>query len=88
MPFPYPPHPQEQHAAPPLHMTTLRFASGVCVVAPTDQWIAFLFDALHPSQQDGIIERIKEMAEAQQQDKPLIEVPGFYGQPGSHLRKE
>ena len=79
---------QAQDAPPILRMTTIRFSSGITVVAPTDQWIAFLFDALHPSQQDGIIERIKEMAEAQQQDKPLIEVPGFFGQPGSHLRKE
>lgn len=58
-------------------LTAMRFPSGLTVVAPTDQWIACIFDALHPSQQEAIIHRIGEMAQAQQQDKSLVEVPGF-----------
>ena len=65
-------------APPSARMTQIRFAGGLVVTAPTDQWIAFLFDVLHPTQQDAIIQRIKDMAEAQQRDRPLVEIPGFF----------
>lgn len=57
-------------------LTVVRFPGGLTVVAPTDQWIACLFDVLHPSQQEAIIQRIKGLADAQR-DRPMVEIPGF-----------
>jgi len=59
-------------------LTAIQFANGMTVVAPTDQWIAFLFDVLHPSQQEAIIERIQAMAATQEQDRPLVEIPSSF----------
>ena len=68
-------------------ITAIQFANGMTVVAPTDQWIALLFDVLHPSQQEAIVERIQSMADAQAEDKSLIEIPGFFDKPGEHLTR-
>jgi hypothetical protein len=59
---------------PTQRLTAIRFDSGQVVVAPTDQWIACIFDVLHPEQQAVIVERIRAMAEAQA-NRPLIEMP-------------
>ena len=60
------------------HNTQINFAGGLVVAAPTDQWIACILDVLHPEQVNSIIQRIKDMAEAQQKDRPLVEIPGFF----------
>lgn len=75
--MPVTPPPIMHDAKPTLRMTCISFASGLQVIAPTDQWIACIFDVLHPSQQEAIIERISTMAKAQSEDRPMIEVPGF-----------
>jgi hypothetical protein len=73
-----PPPMMQDRMRPDIRMTQINFAGGLTVAAPTDQWIAFLFDVLHPEQQAAIIQRIKDMAEAQQRDRPLVEIPGFF----------
>lgn len=63
----------EQHHA---HVTRINFDNGTFLQAPTDQWIALLFDVLHPTQQEAIFEKINALAQSQK-DKPLVEIPGF-----------
>ncbi len=58
------------------HITRVQFANGSFLQAPTEQWIALVFDTLHPTQQEAIVAKIQAMQQAQQ-DKPLIEIPGF-----------
>ena len=58
------------------HITRLQFPNGSFIQAPTDQWVAFLFDVLHPTQQEAIVAKIQAL-QAIQQDRPLIEIPGF-----------
>ena len=64
---PIPPH---------QHHTAIQTPNGSTFVAPTDQWIALILDALHPEQRDLIYQHVAALAKAQQ-DKPLVEVPGF-----------
>ena len=63
---------QRQHQ----HHTAIQTPNGMTYVAPTDQWIALILDALHPEQRDAIYEHVAQMAQAQQ-DKPLVQIPGF-----------
>ena len=58
-----------------IHMTHISFPNGLQVVAPTSQWIACIFDTLHPEQQQAVIESISALAQAQQ-DRPLVTIPG------------
>ena len=57
-----------------LCMTAIHFAPEFMAVAPTAQWIAAIFDCLHPTQQEQVISRIQEQAKARQ-DRPLIFTP-------------
>jgi len=75
MPF-QPPASLQDRGQQSVRMTQIRFAGGLIITAPTDQWIACLFDVLHPTQQDAIIKRIEEIARVQH-DRPLVEIPGF-----------
>lgn len=67
---------------PSVRLTAIHFANGITFVAPTDQWLACIFDVLHPTQQEAILERIQAMAQAQAEDKPLVTIPGFAPQRG------
>lgn len=66
------------------HHTAIHTPNGSTFVAPTDQWIALILDALHPTQRDAIYARVAALAQAQQ-DRPLVEVPGFT--PPVHLER-
>lgn len=79
-----PPPIMQDHPKATVRLTAIHFQSGMTVVAPTDQWIACIFDVLHPSQQEAIIERIQDMAKSQQ-DRPLIEMPIFQPSPGERV---
>ena len=58
------------------HHTAIKTPNDSTFVAPTDQWIALILDVLHPEQRDAVYARIAQRAQAQQ-DKPLVEIPGF-----------
>ena len=58
------------------HHSAIKTPDGSVYAAPTDQWIALILDALHPEQRASIYARVTQMAQAQQ-DKPLVEIPGF-----------
>lgn len=58
------------------HHTAIQTPDGATFVAPIDQWIALILDALHPEQRASIYAHVAQMAQVQQ-DRPLVEIPGF-----------
>ena len=59
---------------PSIRMTAIQFADGARAVAPTDQWIAWIIDVLHPMQREQLLANVQAAHEAQQ-NQPRIAVP-------------
>lgn len=50
----------------PPRLTGIQYPDGRTFVAPTDQWIALIIDALHPEQQASILSKVAQLAEQAQ----------------------
>jgi len=59
-------------------LTGIRLADGMQLVAPTDQWIVYIFDVLEDAQKDLIVQRVMAEAKAYQDANPLIAIPPGY----------
>lgn len=44
-------------------LTGIQYPDGRTFIAPTDQWIALILNALHPDQQEMILFKVAQLAE-------------------------
>lgn len=56
----------------------ITFGNGAKVVAPNAQWLVWIIDVLHPSQQEMLFAAIKAKQE-EMLNAPRIQVPEFMG---------